>query len=112
MIIAISAKGKDWNEAVDARFGRADFFAIYDEDKDEISFLDNSDITSQAHGVGPLAAKKMADNKVEVLITGNGPGGNAGTVLAKTGAKVFVGAAGMSLKAAYDAYKAGTLNEA
>lgn len=112
MIVALSSKGKDWNEEVDPRFGRADFLAIYDEDKDEISFLDNSDITSQAHGVGPLAAKKIVDNKVEVLITGNGPGGNAGSVLAKTGVQVYVGAAGMTLKAAYDAYKAGDLNKA
>ena len=111
MIIAISAKGKDWNEEVDASFGRADFFAIYDEDKDEISFLDNSDITSQAHGVGPLAAKKMADNKVNVIITGNGPGGNASVVLEKAGTEVYIGAGEMTVKEAYDAYKKGELKK-
>jgi predicted Fe-Mo cluster-binding NifX family protein len=43
------------------------------------------------------------------LITGNGPGGNAATVLEKTGIKILVGAGDMTAKEAYEAYQNGEL---
>jgi len=45
------------------------------------------------------------------LITGNGPGGNAATVLEKTGVKIFVGAGDMTVKEAYEFYKSSRLKE-
>jgi len=43
------------------------------------------------------------------LITGNGPGGSAATVLQRTKLKIFVGAGNMTIEDAYEAYKKGTL---
>jgi hypothetical protein len=49
--------------------------------------------------------------KPEVLITGNGPGGNAANVLGKMNVKIFVGAGGMSIREAYQAYQDNQLKE-
>jgi len=90
---------------MDPRFGRTEYFLIYDEDKDELSFYDNRDSTNDAHGAGPKTAQKLFEFSPEVLITGNGPGGNAATVLGKIGVKIFIGAGEQTVKEAYESYK-------
>ncbi|NPA44355.1 MAG: dinitrogenase iron-molybdenum cofactor biosynthesis protein [Chlorobi bacterium] len=111
MRIAFTTKGKEWSSEMDARFGRTEFFIVYDEDKDQIEILDNSDSTKDAHGAGPKTAQKLFELKADVLITGNGPGGNAATVLEKTGMQIYVGAGEMTVKEAYEAYKDGKLKK-
>ncbi len=112
MKIAFTAKGVDWNDAMDSRFGRTEFLVVFDEEKDTLSSFDNRTISSVAHGAGPLTAKQLFDMAPDVLITGNGPGGNAAAALQKSDMKIYVGAGSMSLKEAYDAYKAGNLKQA
>lgn len=111
MKIVITAKGEDWNAQVDPRFGRADYLFMFDDETEEIKTIDNTDIQNAAHGAGPQTAKKLFELSPNVLITGNGPGGNAATVLQSADLKIFTGAQNMSVKEAYDAYKAGTLTE-
>jgi len=105
MKIAFTTKGKDWDSMMDPRFGRAEFFLVYDEDSKELSFLDNSDIQEEAHGAGPKTAQRVFKLNPEILITGNGPGGNAATVLEKAGIEIYIGAGQMSVKEAYEAYR-------
>jgi len=105
MKIAFTTKGKDWNSEMDPRFGRTQFFLIYDDEKDTLTVSDNSDVEKDAHGAGPKTAQKLFDLGADVLITGNGPGGNAATVLEKTGVKIYIGAGDMTVKEAFDAYK-------
>ncbi|MCK5822028.1 MAG: NifB/NifX family molybdenum-iron cluster-binding protein [Bacteroidales bacterium] len=105
MRIAFTTKGTDWNSPMDPRFGRTAFFLIYDEEKDELIHFDNSATEGAAHGAGPKAAQKLFELKATVLITGNGPGGNAGTVLEQVGVKSYVGAGEMNVQEAYKAYK-------
>jgi predicted Fe-Mo cluster-binding NifX family protein len=111
MIIAFTTKGTDWNSVVDPRFGRTEYLLIYDEEKNETSSFDNRETAKEAHGVGPKTAKTIFDLGVKILITGNGPGGNAGTILEKTGITVFVGAENMTAKEAYEAYKYNKLTQ-
>lgn len=110
MKIAFTTKGNSWDSAMDPRFGRAEYFLVYDEDKKELSHYDNRDAANEAHGAGPKTAKKIFNFNPDVLITGNGPGGNAAEVLEKTGIKIFIGAGGMTVKDAYEAYKNKKLN--
>ncbi len=105
MKIAFTAKGKDWSSSMDPRFGRTEYFLIYDEEKDKIEFIDNSEANQEAHGAGPKTAQKLFDLGAQVLITGNGPGGNAASVLDKMELKIYIGAGDMTVKAAYEAYK-------
>ena len=111
MRIAFTAKGTGWDSPMDPRFGRTAFFLVYDEEKDELIHSDNSAIEGAAHGAGPVAAQKLFELKATVLITGNGPGGNAASILEKAGIKTFVGAGEMNAKQAYEAYKNNELSE-
>ena len=89
MKIVFTSKGTGWNSRMDPRFGRTDFFIVYDETSNDFSFYDNRDISNEAHGAGPKTAQRFFDLKADILITGNGPGGNAATVLEKAGTKIF-----------------------
>lgn len=109
MKILFSVKENSWESQIDARFGRAEWFLVYDEESGEKIFLDNRDTAGQSHGAGPLAAQKVFDIKPDVIITGNGPGGKAATVLSKMNLDIYIGAGDMSVKEAYDAFKSGKL---
>ncbi|MBN2828847.1 MAG: NifB/NifX family molybdenum-iron cluster-binding protein [Candidatus Cloacimonetes bacterium] len=111
MKIAFTTTGTDWNASIDPRFGRTEYILIYDEEKDEITNFDNRDIADVAHGAGPKTAQLIFDLKPQVLITGNGPGGNAAAVLTKTDLKIYIGAGNMTVKEAYEAYKTGILKQ-
>ncbi|OYT15409.1 MAG: dinitrogenase iron-molybdenum cofactor biosynthesis protein [Bacteroidetes bacterium 4572_77] len=105
MKIIFTAKGENWDSKMDPRFGRTKFFVVYNEESKELSSINNSDVEQDAHGAGPKAAQKIAETKAQVLITGNGPGGNAASVLERIGIKCYIGAGDMTVKEAYEAYK-------
>ncbi len=111
MRIVFTTKGDSWDSEMDPRFGRAPFFLVYDEEKDTLEATENSDITAMAHGAGPKAVEKLFTLNPDVLITGNGPGGNAAMVLGRTEIKVFIGAGSGTAKDALEMYKQGQLNE-
>ena len=96
---------------MDPRFGRTEFLLVFDEEKDELIHFDNRTIENEAHGAGPKTAQKLFEFQANVLITGNGPGGNAATVLENTGVKIYVGAGQHTVKEAFDAYKNNKLKE-
>ena len=111
MKLIFTTKGPEWESPMDPRFGRTQFFFVYDEESAEIQTYDNSAIENEAHGAGPKTAQKLAEFGAEVLITGNGPGGNAATVLQATGTEIYVGAGEMTVKEAYEAYRTGNLKK-
>jgi len=111
MKIIFTAKGSEWDSPMDPRFGRTEFFFIYDEESEEIGSFDNRAIQNEAHGAGPRTAQKLAELGAEVLITGNGPGGNAAQVVQSMGTAVFTGAGSMTVREAYEAYKNGLLTK-
>jgi predicted Fe-Mo cluster-binding NifX family protein len=105
MKIAFTAKGTNCDSSMDPRFGRTEYILIYDDEKDEFESFDNRDIENEAHGAGPKTSQKLFELGPKALITGNGPGGNAATVLEKAGIEIFTGAGNMTVKQAYEAYK-------
>lgn len=109
MKIAFTTKGEKWESMMDPRFGRTEFILIYEEEKDAFISFDNRDIENEAHGAGPKTAQNLFELKPDILITGNGPGGNAASVLEKANIKIYAGAGNMTVKEAYDAYKNNTL---
>ncbi len=111
MKIAFTTKGTEWESMIDPRFGRTQYFLIYDEDKDELTSYDNTAIADVAHGAGPQTAQKIFEFNPDILITGNGPGGNAARVLQNSKIKIYIGAGDMAVKEAYDAFKNGKLRE-
>lgn len=111
MKIAFTSKGTAWESDIDPRFGRTEYILLYDEDKDDLSYYDNREIEKEAHGAGPKTSQKLFELNADILITGNGPGGNAASVLQKTGIKIFTGAGDKNVKQAYHAFKKGELKE-
>lgn len=110
MRTAFTSKGTDWDSMMDPRFGRTEFLLVYDEENGELIHFDNRAIEDVAHGAGPRTAQKLFELKADVLITGNGPGGNAASVLEKAGVKVFTGAGEMTVREALNAYKNNALH--
>ncbi|MCG8412423.1 MAG: NifB/NifX family molybdenum-iron cluster-binding protein [Bacteroidales bacterium] len=104
MKIAFTSKGTDWESKMDPRFGRTEYILVYDDEKDEFTHFDNRDIENEAHGAGPKTSQKLFEMEPQVLITGNGPGGNAAQVLEKAGIEIFIGAGEMSVKEAYQSF--------
>lgn len=105
MRIAFTTKGTTWDSKMDPRFGRTEYFLVFDEITNELIHFDNKDSNNDAHGVGPKSAQKLFELEADILVTGNGPGGNAQTVLEKAGVEVFIGAGDMTVKEAFDAYQ-------
>lgn len=85
MKIAVSATGQNKENLLDRRFGRCDYFQIYNTQTGEYSVLSNQGVDSGG-GAGIAAASQMIDEKAEVIITGNlGP--NAFELIEKAGIK-------------------------
>lgn len=112
MKIAFTSKGTQWESEMDPRFGRASFFILYDEEKEELTHVNNSAAEKEAHGAGPKAAQILFEQNVQVIVTGNGPGGNAAAVIDKAGIEVLVGAGEKTVEQAYAAFKNNELKKA
>ncbi|MBU0473483.1 MAG: NifB/NifX family molybdenum-iron cluster-binding protein [Bacteroidetes bacterium] len=111
MKIAFTSKGKDLDSIVDARFGRCEYILIYDEETELIDIIENSDSAAEAHGAGPKTAQRLFNANIDILITGNGPGGNAAKVLERTKMQIFIGAGDKSIKEALEDFKANKLEK-
>ena len=95
MKIAVSATSGSLDADVDPRFGRCSYFIIVETEGNEIK--SHKEISNEAvqstRGAGIQAAQTVANEGVEVVITGNiGP--NAFNVLSQTGIKVVTGVSG------------------
>ncbi len=111
MKITFTTKGKEWDSMMDSRFGRTEYITVYDEEKDRLEVFDNTDVANDAHGAGPKTAERLFKLGPDVLITGNGPGGQAATVLGQTNITIYVGAGNMTVKEAYAAFKENKLSK-
>lgn len=87
MIIAVSSNGQDLDSAVDPRFGRAQYFLVYDTETENYQVLDNTQNSNAAQGAGVQTAQIIARQKAELVISGNlGP--KAYTTLNAAGIKI------------------------
>ncbi len=111
MKIVFTTQGADWDSPIDPRFGRTRYFFVFDEETEKVETFDNNAIDKEAHGAGPRTAQKLAEFGADVLITGNGPGGNAAAVLQTTGVEIYVGAGEMTVREANEAFKKGELKK-
>ncbi|MFH0922212.1 MAG: NifB/NifX family molybdenum-iron cluster-binding protein [Fibrobacterota bacterium] len=88
MKIAVTTKAASPDSAMDERFGRAAKFAIYDTEKKEYSFHDNTRNLQAAQGAGIQTAGNVVCLGCEALLTGHcGP--KAYAVLRKSGVQVY-----------------------
>lgn len=111
MRILFTAKGSSWDSPMDPRFGRMNFLVLYDEEKDELTSTSNEEVDLLGHGAGLQTTKKALELNPDVVITGDGPGRKALEILNMSDVVVYVGAGDMSVKEAYEAFKAEKLKK-
>lgn len=109
MKIIFSSTGKNWEDKVDERFGRAKGFILYDEDIKRLSWLSNDKNINAEHGAGIQAVSLIVNAGAEILIT-NRVGPKAREVLEKTSIKIYK-AVNISIRQAYKNFKEGLLEE-
>ena len=90
MKIAVSTVGTEKDSKLEPRFGRANYFVVYDTETKVYSHIDNKEVQETAHGAGPQTSQKVFDEGVNVVLTGNGPGKNAFQVLETGNIKMFI----------------------
>ncbi len=66
----ITSTGNQLNSIFDLRFGRAGWFCLYDDQLDEISFIENENISSQS-GAGTKTVEKVVELGVQKVISGD-----------------------------------------
>lgn len=71
MKIAVCSQSDNTKSKVDARFGRAGYFAIYDDTEKQWKFVSNSQNLQAAQGAGIQAAQIIIDEEVGILIASN-----------------------------------------
>ncbi len=109
MKIVFSSTGKNWDDNVDERFGRAKGYVLYDEGTDQLSWLSNDENVDGAHGAGIKAAQLVLNTGAAILITGK-VGPKAHDILKKTQIKIYK-AENISLRQAYKNFQEGLLPE-
>ena len=88
MKIAICAQAENTQSTVDSRFGRAAYFAIFDDVTDQWGFVPNSQNLQAAQGAGIQSAQTVIDAEVDVLLASN-VGPKAMAALKANGVEVF-----------------------
>ena len=69
MKIAVTSRENKKDSLIDSRFGRCAYFAIYDTDSKEFTFLDNPAKDSES-GAGPAAVAFIAKQGVKKIVSG------------------------------------------
>ncbi|MEG6615059.1 NifB/NifX family molybdenum-iron cluster-binding protein [Peptococcaceae bacterium 1198_IL3148] len=108
MKIAISSLDESINSNLNPRFGRCEYFIIYDCDSGNFTAVENSGRLSTG-GAGIATAKMVADLGVKVIITGL-VGPKAFTALKAAGIKVYTANEGKILEL-IEQYKNNQLKE-
>jgi predicted Fe-Mo cluster-binding NifX family protein len=96
MKICVSAISESIDGKVDQRFGRCAYFILVDADAMKYEVVANN-AANATSGAGIQAVQSVADNGVDVILTGNiGP--NAYRVLSSAGTQIFMGVTGTDRK--------------
>ncbi len=108
MKIMITSRGENLNSQMDERYGRSEYFIIYDTESDNFESIKNPFLNDQG-GVGVSIAKFTLEKKVDALISGSfGP--NAQDVLKGSGIKLY-SVKGGTVSELINALKKGKLEE-
>jgi len=108
MNIAVSSMGKDLNSMMDVRFGRCNYFVIYDTEGGLVKAIENKGQMSGG-GAGIAAAQQIIDEDVDVVITGN-MGPNAFNLFKNSDIKVYR-CGSIKVETAVQLFKEGKLEE-
>jgi predicted Fe-Mo cluster-binding NifX family protein len=107
MKVLVTSTGKTLDASLDARFGRAKFFAVVETESADFEIVHNNAAREASQGAGIQAAELAAQLGVKTVITGHcGP--KAFAALKAAGIEVVSGASG-TVRQAVEAFKTGVL---
>lgn len=107
MKILITSKGMTKESMVDNRFGRAEYFVIFNDETNEYDGIENS-AKIENSGAGVKASQLTIEMKIDCVITGSlGP--KAYSIISETGIKAYKNIEG-TLEENIEAYKNGELS--
>lgn len=110
MKIAIPTSSNDIHESLDPRFGRAKYFALYDDVLQQWSFIPNEQNLSLPQGAGIQSAKHIIDSGANILLTRNiGP--KAFDLLVRADIKIYACNDDLPLAEAVRQFQSGSLKE-
>ncbi|MEZ7891294.1 MAG: NifB/NifX family molybdenum-iron cluster-binding protein [Candidatus Wallbacteria bacterium] len=110
MLIAITAQGAGLESPIDEKFGRAPYIVVYDLESNSIKeTIDNSTNCNLSQGAGIQTASKMAELKVNWVLTGH-VGPKAEQVLNKAKIKIGAGISG-NVKKVIDDFNRGIFQD-
>lgn len=108
MKVAFSATGKNKDSILDQRFGRCDYFQIYDTETKELKAIDNEG-QSASGGAGIAASNQIVNEKVDAVVTGSlGP--NAFDIINESEIRMYK-CDSISIEAAIEKYNLNQLEE-
>ena len=111
MKIAITSHGENMDAAIDSRFGRAEYFIIFDQDSNTWECQPNTQSLEATHGAGIQAAQNILKAGASAVITGYA-GPKAFKVLAVGHVDIYsVGTMAGTVQEALEAFNAGTLTK-
>jgi predicted Fe-Mo cluster-binding NifX family protein len=110
MKIAIAAANNNPEARIDGRFGRAKYFAVFNDENGTCEFASNTQNLSLPQGAGIQAAKNVLKTGAAVLIAKNiGP--KAFELLRQSGIAMYLCEEEIPLKEAIERFKSGTLTK-
>jgi len=105
--VAFTTSGQNLDAPMDARFGRATGFIVYDIDSDTFEPVDNRQSVNTAQGAGVQATEAIVRHGANCLVTGHcGP--NAFRALSAAGIRIYTTQA-ETVAEALEAFRAGAL---
>ncbi len=110
MKVLITAQGPDLKSPVDTRFGRAQYFIVYDTETGQITAHSNQENQNAMQGAGIQAGRRVSGLGAKALITGH-VGPNAYSTLQAGNITVYTIESG-TVEEAINAFKNGTLTQA
>jgi predicted Fe-Mo cluster-binding NifX family protein len=109
--VAVTSTGKDLESKVDPRFGRANWFIVFDTETNQYQVISNEQNLNASQGAGIQTAENISRQGVKALITGNcGP--KAFRTLNAAGIQILYCEAGDTVADALEKLKSGKLSQA
>lgn len=110
MKVLITAQGPELTSAVDPRFGRAQYFIVYDTESGQFTAHSNQENQNAMQGAGIQAGRRVSGLGAQALITGH-VGPNAYSTLQAGNITVYTVESG-TVAEAINAFKSGALKQA
>ena len=109
--IAITSEGPTLDDLVDARFGRAAGFVVFDLESMETGYIDNGQTQVMGQGAGIQAAQLIAGAGVSCVLTGF-VGPKAFRALSAAKISVVQNLEGVTVRQAVERFQSGTAQPA